>query len=221
MKRSSKLLLSATAATVGIALISLTAVASPNHGPNSVLPNQGAGPRVEQGNGQGMMGKMMQRMHGGQNGQMGEGQMGQHMGKGQMGKYMGDQQAGVKHQGGRFGGQMGGQMGGQQGRGNMQAFDTDKDGTLTAEELRTGLTAELKKYDADKDGALSSDEFEALHAARISNKADDRFQKLDTNGDGKVSEEEFAARADNMQNRPFGKQTKRMGQMNGSGPKYN
>ena len=106
MKRSSKLLLSATAATVGIALISLTAIASPNHGPKPFTPNQGAAAPIEQGADHAMMGgnmmQMLQRMHGGKNGHMGarqagNGQMGgQHMG-GQMGQPYGWQYDGQPH----------------------------------------------------------------------------------------------------------------------------
>ncbi len=41
----------------------------------------------------------------------------------------------------------------------MTAFDTDKDGTLTPEEMTTGMQAELKTYDTDANGTLSLDEF--------------------------------------------------------------
>ena len=67
--------------------------------------------------------------------------------------------------GGRMGGhdmmeQMHGMMrGGMMGGGNRYAllnFDADKDGTLSAEELRAGMLGDLKTYDTNGDGTLSS-----------------------------------------------------------------
>jgi len=213
MKRSSKLLLSATAATVGIAVISLTAIASPNHGQNTATPNQGAAAPIEQGAGHAMMGgnmmQMMQRMQGAKNAHMGGGQTGH----GQMG---------AQHMGGQMGGNhMGGNMMGN----HMQDFDTDEDGTLSAEELRNGLLAELKKYDADGDGTLSIEEFEALHSARVRNAMVDRFQVFDEDGDGKVTEAEITAHADNagkhMQKHSSAGQMNNYGPMHGAGSENN
>src|SRR6056297_3307868 len=86
------------------------------------------------------------------------------------------------HQGGgAFGhGMMGGPMmgGGEPGYGMMggigqmhgrmlEAFDADGDGSLSADELRSGLQDKLAEYDADGDGNLSLDEFETLHSDMI------------------------------------------------------
>ncbi|QBK32441.1 calcium-binding protein [Roseitalea porphyridii] len=101
-----------------------------------------------------------------------------------------------------MGGGMGGSamMGGMGAMGSMGAimdeFDADQDGTLTADELRAGLTAQLGEYDADGDGTLSLSEFEALHAAMIRPTMVDRFQALDEDGDGRVTGEEMTAPAD-------------------------
>ncbi len=99
--------------------------------------------------------------------------------------------------GDEHGREMGGDHGGMMEM--MQAFDADADGTVTSDELRTGLEGRLSEYDADGDGTLSIDEFEALHSAMIREHMVDRFQHLDNDGDGEITAEEIAAPADRMQ----------------------
>jgi Ca2+-binding EF-hand superfamily protein len=72
-------------------------------------------------------------------------------------------------------------------------LDTDKDGKLTKEEVRGGVsqlagrgaqglaTARLKQLDTDGDGKISKTEYEAS------------FAKLDTDGDGFITETELSA----------------------------
>jgi Ca2+-binding EF-hand superfamily protein len=110
--------------------------------------------------------------------------------------------------GGRMGGHdmmehMHGMMrGGMMGGGNRYAllnFDADKDGTLSAEELRAGMLGDLKTYDTNGDGTLSLDEFQALFAAHTRTMMVRGFQMLDEDGDGKVTELEVTTAADVMQ----------------------
>ena len=110
--------------------------------------------------------------------------------------------------GGRMGGhdmmeQMHGMMrGGMMGGGNRYAllnFDADKDGALSAEELRAGMLGDLKTYDTNGDGTLSLDEFQALFAAHTRTVMVRGFQMLDEDGDGKVTELEVTTAADVMQ----------------------
>lgn len=98
------------------------------------------------------------------------------------------------------GNMMGGGMmgGGHMGGDMMQMFDTDDDGTVTADEMRTQLQAKLTEYDADSNGALSIAEFETLHSAMMREMMVDRFQELDADGDGSVTGEEMTAPADKM-----------------------
>ncbi len=72
-------------------------------------------------------------------------------------------------------------------------LDTNGDGKITPEEARAALEALLAEYDANGDGTLSIDEFETLHSAVIRERMVDRFQKLDADGDGKITAEEMTA----------------------------
>lgn len=93
---------------------------------------------------------------------------------------------------------MGG-MRGIAGMGMMAELDENGDGTVTPEEARTALSSLLAEYDLDGDGTLSLDEFESLHSARIRETMVDRFQHLDADGDGAVTDEEMQAAAQQMQ----------------------
>ena len=94
------------------------------------------------------------------------------------------------------GGMMGGGM---MGGAFMRSFDTDHNGKVAADELRAGLSEGLSNHDADGDGMLSIDEFEAFHSARIREMMVDRFQMLDADGDGEVTEAEMEAPAARME----------------------
>ncbi len=104
--------------------------------------------------------------------------------------------------GGMMGGMMGGgMMGGMMGAHSyaMQAFDANKDGTLSPEEMATGIQGELTKYDTDANGTLSLDEFEVMHTAHMRPKTVRAFQMHDADGDAQVTEAEMAAMAAMMQ----------------------
>ena len=90
-------------------------------------------------------------------------------------------------------------MGGLPGASLMFAFDDDGNGTVTPQEMRSKLETLRGKYDANSDGALSIDEFEALHSALIRETMVDRFQHLDADGDGSVTEEEMQAPAGQLE----------------------
>lgn len=81
----------------------------------------------------------------------------------------------------------------------MATFDTNKDGTLSSEEMTAGIQAEIKTYDADGNGALSLEEFAVMHAARTRPMTVRAFQMHDPDGDAQVTEAEMAATAAMMQ----------------------
>ena len=131
------------------------------------------------------------------------------------------QQAQMQH-----GGMMGDGMGMMRGHGGMgmmmggaqtyamATFDTNKDGTLSPEEMTAGIQAELKTYDTDANGKLSLEEFAVMHAAHTRPMTVRAFQMHDADGDAQVTEAELTSMAEIMQKRMAGKQdgTPGMGQ---------
>ena len=102
-------------------------------------------------------------------------------------------------------GQHGGMMGGGQSYA-MATFDTNKDGTLSPEEMTAGIQAELKTYDTDANGTLSLEEFAVMHAAHTRPMTVRAFQMHDADGDAQVTEAEMAAMAEMMQSHMGGQQ---------------
>jgi Ca2+-binding EF-hand superfamily protein len=88
----------------------------------------------------------------------------------------------------------------------MTAFDTDNDGTLSAEEITAGIQAELETYDTDGNGTLSLEEFAEMHAVHTRLMTVSAFQMHDTDGDAQVTEAEMAAMAEMMQRHIAGQQ---------------
>ena len=128
------------------------------------------------------------------------------------------QQTQMQH-GGMMGGRMGmmGEYHGMMGSGMgmmsggaanyvMTAFDTDNDGTLSAEEITAGIQAELETYDTDGNGTLSLEEFAEMHAVHTRLMTVRAFQMHDTDGDAQVTEAEMAAMVELMQRHMVGQQ---------------
>jgi hypothetical protein len=113
---------------------------------------------------------------------------------------------------GMMGGGMGMMMGGGQNYA-MATFDTDKDGTLSPEEMTAGIQAELKTYDTDANGMLSLEEFAVMHAAHTRPMTVRAFQMHDADGDAQVTDAEMAAMATMMQDHMGGER----GGMHGMG----
>ena len=105
---------------------------------------------------------------------------------------------GMDMMGGMMSGGMG-MMGGAQSYA-MANFDTNKDGTLSPEEMTAGIQSELKTYDTDANGTLSLDEFAAMHAAHTRPMTVRAFQMHDADGDAQVTAAEMATMATMMQN---------------------
>jgi Ca2+-binding EF-hand superfamily protein len=91
-------------------------------------------------------------------------------------------------------GGMGMMMGGGQNYA-MATFDTNKDGTLSPEEMTVGIQAEIKTYDADGNGTLSLEEFAVMDATHTRPMTVRAFQMHDPDGDAQVTEAEMAATA--------------------------
>lgn len=121
------------------------------------------------------------------------------------------QQGQMQHDGmmmGQHGGMMGGAMGMMVGGQSyaMATFDTNKDGTLSPEEMTAGIQAELKTYDTDASGTLSLEEFAVMHAAHTRPMTVRAFQMHDADGDAQVTEAEMSAMAEMMQSHMSGQQ---------------
>ena len=85
---------------------------------------------------------------------------------------------------------------GERGARFLEQYDANKDRAVSAEELTAGRDARLKAFDADADGKLSLKEFEALWLERMRERMVDAFQRLDADGDAKVTAGEFARPSD-------------------------
>ena len=155
-------------AIAGIGLVGLAAVSLAD----------GDGPprwRMHDGGQYGMGGPGM----GGQYGMAGYGGMGGHGGMGGFG--------------------MGGHGGGHGGMHDMLlSFDANDDGKLSQEEIDQGRANQLKKFDKDGNGTLNLAEYEALWLDAMRERMVDRFQGHDSDGDGKVTGEEFGERFADM-----------------------
>lgn len=103
-----------------------------------------------------------------------------------------------------------GMMGGAQSYA-MATFDTNKDGTLSPEEMSAGIKTEIKKYDTDANGSLSLEEFAVMHAAHTRPMTVRAFQMHDADGDAQVTEAEMTATATMMQDHMGGQQNGKPG----------
>jgi Ca2+-binding EF-hand superfamily protein len=77
-------------------------------------------------------------------------------------------------------------------------FDGDKDGRVTQDEIQTQRNERLTRFDANADGILSLEEYQALWADAMRREMVRAFQRHDTDGDARVTPEEFSARFQGM-----------------------
>lgn len=73
----------------------------------------------------------------------------------------------------------------------LNQFDLDKDGVLTQAEVTEAVAARFAAADADKDGKVSLEEFRTYRLSEAEPMRIRAFQRLDNDGDGKVTREEF------------------------------
>jgi Ca2+-binding EF-hand superfamily protein len=96
----------------------------------------------------------------------------------------------------------GGQMGLMNGDGRMRMMDRDMMGMMMPgvdpQNIAAHMNVKLREFDTDADSALTLDEFEALHAEAIRDQMVDRFQHIDANGDGQITQEEMTAAGTRM-----------------------
>lgn len=94
----------------------------------------------------------------------------------------------------------------------IEKMDTDKDGAVSTDEFKAHRAEIFSAADSNGDGSLSGDEFaamakamqekreEAMKMAR-EKKRQNHFNKMDADGDGKISQAEFDAGGEHRFNR--------------------
>jgi len=83
----------------------------------------------------------------------------------------------------------------------FKAFDTDNDDVLTQPEVDKARQSQFAKFDTDGNGSLELKEFQALWMEVMRARMVDRFQRLDDDGDAKVTASEFAKRSTRLVSR--------------------
>lgn len=73
----------------------------------------------------------------------------------------------------------------------MEQYDTNKDGSLTQAEIDQTRKDRLAKFDANKDGKLDLKEYEALWLDAHRQQVVRDFQRVDTDGDAIVTQDEY------------------------------
>jgi Ca2+-binding EF-hand superfamily protein len=85
----------------------------------------------------------------------------------------------------------------------MDMMDRDMMGMMTQgvtsdEPMDMMMRSQMGEFDENDDGALSLGEFESLHSAMLRDLMVDRFQHLDADGDGMISEAELEGAGSRM-----------------------
>lgn len=75
----------------------------------------------------------------------------------------------------------------------LQEMDTNKDGTVSAQEIDAFEKTRAAGIDTDKDGAVSVEELKAWRENQAMQRMADELKRMDRDGDGKVSIAEFEA----------------------------
>jgi len=81
---------------------------------------------------------------------------------------------------------------GHHGKGRFLAlFDTNGDGVVTTDEFKAAAAERFKTMDSDSSGGVTQEEFDNYLAEKREKWNTVRFQNIDTDGDGNISEAEY------------------------------
>lgn len=76
----------------------------------------------------------------------------------------------------------------------VEAVDTDKDGSISAAEMDAFHKKQFDESDTNKDGNIDATEFQAMHERKMAQRQEARFKRMDTDGNGVLSQEELSKR---------------------------
>jgi Ca2+-binding EF-hand superfamily protein len=88
----------------------------------------------------------------------------------------------------------------------FEEVDADGDARITRDEMQARAAARFAEADGNGDGAIDRDEMLAMTSARAEKRVDRMLRRIDTDGDGKVTEAEMRQ----MRDKRMGKMFKRM-----------
>lgn len=84
----------------------------------------------------------------------------------------------------------------------IERLDLNGDDAITKDEVDAARAARFSEIDANVDGVVTIDEMTAYHAAkaaeRHAKRAERRLERVDSDGDGVISEAEFMAQEDRL-----------------------
>ncbi|MEM7403673.1 MAG: hypothetical protein AAF458_00210 [Pseudomonadota bacterium] len=83
----------------------------------------------------------------------------------------------------------------------FERYDTNQDQVVTASEVNAERSKTLATHDANGDGALTMAEFEQVWLERMRPRLERAFQRLDTDGDARVSSGEYQQTTDRLMSR--------------------
>ncbi len=102
--------------------------------------------------------------------------------------------AAIKAMFGRHDGKSGKRGGGAMFQELMTEVDTDKNGSVTQDEINAFRAAKVAAADTSKDGALSVEEFATAYNELMRTRMVDAFQSFDNDGDGSITAAELDTR---------------------------
>ena len=80
----------------------------------------------------------------------------------------------------------------------MERYDANGDGALTKDEVLGERARQFKKFDKNADGVLDLAEYKALWVEAMNERMVKGFQRHDSDGDGKISEQDFSKKITHM-----------------------